>query len=115
MRTREEVLYDHKAVFKRDTGSGFWNMVLGGFMTGCGNKGAGDVGDSSKQTATSGPSETAGNDTIKGLVGTPSDYSREDNWLAVPRLNKIPFISILPVMLMTRKLQRKFAILTMSR
>lgn len=62
-------------------------LVLGVFMTGCGNKGAGDVGDSSKQTATSGPSETAGNDTIKGLVGTPSDYSREDNWLAVPEMN----------------------------
>ncbi len=61
-------------------------LALSASLTGCGKTGAGDTGDSSKQTETNEPKETAESDAITGLVGTPSDYSKEDNWLAIPEI-----------------------------
>ncbi len=61
-------------------------LVLSASLTGCGEKGAGDTGDSSRQTVTTEPKETAGSDAITGLVGTPSDYANEDNWMTVPEI-----------------------------
>lgn len=61
-------------------------LALSLFMTGCGNKGTGDAGDRGIQTEISEPSETVENDRITGFVGMPSDYSKEDNWLAVPEI-----------------------------
>ncbi len=61
-------------------------LVLSASLAGCGKTGAGDTGDSSKQAETNEPKETAESDEITGLVGTPSDYSKKDNWLAVPEI-----------------------------
>lgn len=64
-------------------------LVLSTSLTGCSETGAGDTGDSSKQTETNEttePKETAESTAITGLVGTPSDYSKEDNWMAIPEI-----------------------------
>ena len=54
-------------------------------VTGCGKTETGDT-ESSKQAETAKPKETAESDKITGLVGTPSDYSKKDNWMAVPEI-----------------------------
>lgn len=58
-------------------------LALSFSVTGCGKTEKQDTG-SSKQTETAEPKETAENNAITGLVGTPSDYSKKDNWLKIP-------------------------------
>ncbi len=58
-------------------------LILSVSLAGCGKTGAGNTEDSGKQTETTETSESNG---ITGLVGTPSDYSQKDNWLAIPEI-----------------------------
>ena len=60
-------------------------LTLSFFVAGCGKTEAGDTG-SSEQAKTVEPKAAAGSDTITGLVGTPSDYSKKDNWMAIPEI-----------------------------
>ncbi len=60
-------------------------LALSFFMAGCGKTEAGDTG-SSEQTKTAEPKASEGSDTITGLVDTPSDYSKKDNWMAIPEI-----------------------------
>lgn len=60
-------------------------LALSFFAAGCGKTDADDT-ESSKQAETAKPKETAESDKITGLVGTPSDYSKKDNWMAVPEI-----------------------------
>ena len=60
-------------------------LALSFFVAGCGKTDTDDTA-SSKQTETAEPKETAGSDAITGLVGTPSDYSQKDNWMAIPEI-----------------------------
>ena len=60
-------------------------LALSFFVTGCGKTDTNDAA-SSEQAETAKPKETAGSDTVTGLVGTPSDYSKEDNWMAIPEI-----------------------------
>lgn len=61
-------------------------LVLGAPLAGCGKTGTENTGDNSKQTETAKPEETAESSAITGLVGTPSDYSEKNNWMAVPEI-----------------------------
>lgn len=61
-------------------------LILGASLAGCGKTGTENTGDNSKQTETVKPEETAESNAITGLVGTPSDYSEKNNWMAVPEI-----------------------------
>lgn len=58
-------------------------LILSVSLAGCGNKGTGDSGG---QNEINEPKKTAGSDAITELVGTPSDYSKEDNWMVIPEI-----------------------------
>lgn len=58
-------------------------LILSVFLAGCGNKGTGDRGG---QNVINEAKEIVGSDAITGLVGTPSDYSKEDNWMVIPEI-----------------------------
>ncbi len=59
-------------------------LVLSASLAGCGKTETENTGNSSQQAETTEPKETAGSDAITGLVGTPSDYSKKDNWMTIP-------------------------------
>lgn len=66
-------------------------------MTGCGSKKGSDDANNSKQEQTqqtkdtkqtNDSQQTQQDDDIAELVGTPSDYSKEENWLSLPKAER---------------------------
>lgn len=61
-------------------------LVLSVSLAGCVEKGTADTGDSGALNEGNESNATAESDVITGLVGTPSDYSKEDNWMVIPEI-----------------------------